>query len=198
MVRFTHLSVFVATAVLLLPSGDGLPLQTDYGKSNSGIELEQMAASINEILLAVESGARTSRIFYRRNFTVDEESRNFPRKLFSELLISSGLEKIEGTVPMVWKEILSLKGPFSGSQSSKCHEVFHPDHLLSKVILENLITSNSTMEKKVVDELKLLFCNEAVKRVSMHYMQTDDVVSGLIVLSLMTDNSQLALANVGF
>ena len=50
----------------------------------------------------------------------------------------------------------------------------------------------------MVDELKLLFCNEAVKRVSMHYMQTDDVVSGLIVLSLMTDNSQLALANVGF
>ena len=54
------------------------------------------------------------------------------------------------------------------------------------------------MEKSVVAELQRLFCNEAVKRVSMHYMQTDDVLSGLVILSRMKDDSQLALANVGF
>lgn len=68
----------------------------------------------------------------------------------------------------------------------------------SKVILENLINSNALMEKKVLDELTKLFCNRKVKFISMHYMQTDDVISGLIILSLMKDHSLLALANVGF
>ena len=64
--------------------------------------------------------------------------------------------------------------------------------------MENLISSNTVAEEKVIDELKRLFCNENVKLISMHYMQTDDVISGLIILSLMNDQSLMALANVGF
>ena len=49
-----------------------------------------------------------------------------------------------------------------------------------------------------MDELKELFCTENVNLISMYYMQTDDVISGLIVLCVMDDQSLLALANVGF
>ena len=49
-----------------------------------------------------------------------------------------------------------------------------------------------------MNELKQLFCSNSVKQISMHFMQTDDVISGLIVLSILNDRSLLALANVGF
>lgn len=186
----------VVCTILLSTRGAGLPLLPDIAKAGS---LELMVSGINEHLMNVESDARVSRVFYMRNITMDREPENLQKKVFAQLLLSSGYESMEGKVSMTWNKIISTAGPFDEENYSLCRTVFTPDHLLSKVILENLISSNDpAMEQKVMGELTRLFCNHSVNRITMYYMQTDDVISGLIIVSVMNNRSLLALANVGF
>ena len=81
------------------------------GKSSRDIELEQMATSINEILLAAEPGARTSRIFYRTNVTVDEGKNHYYGSRKGETHVA--------LVPTFHKSVCKV-APFSFRSCSFC------------------------------------------------------------------------------
>eukprot|EP00794_Sanderia_malayensis_P005420 gene5420-6098_t len=116
------------------------------------------------------------------------------RQLFSSVLKEIGWSQIEPVLPMFWTKILSIRnGAAKGkNKRPRCDALFHPDHFLSKVILENLINRQS------INPLMQTFCSKRMRKAALHFVQSDDVISGITVLSFQEDGSVVALVNVGF
>lgn len=70
------------------------------------------------------------------------EPENLQKKVFAQLLLSSGYESMEGKVSMTWNKIISTAGPFDEENYSLCRTVFTPDHLLVSHLNVPLYISN--------------------------------------------------------
>ncbi|XP_065072051.1 uncharacterized protein LOC135696551 [Rhopilema esculentum] len=200
-------NILLTAALTLSVYVSGIPMQGNKRMLfQNGMNKEEIVARLNEKLSMVDTEARISRIFYNKNATFEQDTFiDMPKQLFKMFLNTAGIGKMADVLSMSWIEITSLKGPFSNEkeQASQCNELLHPDHLLSNVILENLIplqdkVADSKTKGSVIESLRLLFCSKSMKTVTLQYMQTDDVISGLVILGLDGDGSLLFFANVGF
>lgn len=142
--------------------------------------------------------SRITKLHHLNNGTQD--TNELSRRIFSQLMESLGWSKVEIVVPMYWTKIVTIRSPFHSDKERalKCKEIFHPDHFMSNIILENLVKTKINANDKLRNSISEVFCNKNTKQASLHFVQSDDVISGIVILSTQNDGSVLSLANVGF
>lgn len=175
-----------------------LPVESsrDVNMTNIDSSLQML----NKEIKKYNTPNRITKIYHLKNATVIEGNDELRRSLFSNLLNEIGWSKVENVVPMYWTEITSIDALKLKARRRRidCNEIFHPDHFLSNVILENLVNTKLISQEKFTDSLMRVFCSSTIKHISLHFSQSDDVISGLVIISIQNDGSVIALVNVGF